>query len=219
MADDRADDERPPEEIGAPRLERHVPGTDGPQPPVAPRIARAVIVGLLFSVVPVLLTHLVLTSGEGPFDPQALGAAIPVIAVAIWLSRPRDRWYAVGDRGLAIGERFFGQVRWDALLFEETDRVEVSAQRAETRAGAYRFTGYRFVFDGGGKKRIVVEGQVEEPEPHGEEIRLPEDEDLPSPHELPALRAAVQAWEAATGKTAELEGVRGLASRAPPGSS
>lgn len=197
---------KPPNDIGEPRLELYVPADAGPEPAVLPRLVKAVVVGTIFSLFPVILTNLILTRAEPGFDPVSLAAAIPVIAVAFWLFRPRERWYAVGDRGFALGEKFFGEIRWENVPFADIDAVEIELRRLSSAAGTYRFTGYRIIWDGGRKKRVVLEGQVDEPEPHGAEVRLPSERELPAQHELRAILPAIEAWERATGRRAGVSG-------------
>lgn len=197
------DEVSPPETIGPLRLNLHVAANDAQQAPQAPRLVRATVVGVMFSALPIMLTHLVLAGEEGGFDPRAFLAAIPVLAVSIWLSRPRDHWFAVGPLGFAQGERFFGEVRWDVLLHDDIENVSIETHRAVDSTGAYRFTGYRVTFESGPKKRVVIEGQAEETPPMGTQVRLPSEEDLPETHELRALRAAVLTWQSKTGRVAE----------------
>lgn len=196
-------EERPPAEIGQARLRMQVSASDGPQPSLGPRLARALFIGLLFSVIPIMLTNLVLKEGNTSFHPTSLVAAVPVVAVAFWLLRPRDRWYAVGDAGFALGERFFGQVRWDRADYAEIESVAVDVRRVSDGQGQYRFTGYRFTFDGGRKKRFVLEGEVQETPPRGTEVHLPTDEELPAQHELRFARLAASTWAERTGRRVE----------------
>lgn len=196
------DDVLPPPEIGPVTDRLHLTPEDVPQPSPAARWARTVVVGLMFSVLPVLLTNYVLTKDMARLHPFAFSAMIPVFAVAIALMKPRERWYALGEAGLAVGERFFGQVRWEVAPFAEVTAVEVELKRVGGASEDYRFTGFRYDFTrpkGGG---LLVEGVVEETPPRGAEIRLPPDEALPERHELRIARRARIAWERATGRKA-----------------
>lgn len=192
----------PPDGIGTVRTLLHLAPEDRPQPPPAARFVKALFVGTMFSVIPILLSNWILTRGEGRLHPFAPAAAIPVIATAFALLRPKERWYALGTDGVAAGERFFGQVRWDFVRFAEVDRVEVRVKRFADATDGYRFTGYRYAFEG--KKSLRLEGEVEEPEPRGTRIHLPKDEELPEKHELRIARGARLAWEAATGGKADI---------------
>lgn len=194
----------PPDEIGAVTARLHLTPEDLPQPDPVARAVKTTLVGLMFSVVPVILTHFVLTRGEAGFDPVALAAAIPVLFTAFSLLKPRERWYALGEDGLALGERFFGQVRWEAVRYDEVGAVEIRLKRYADSEGQYRFTGYRYAFQVGNRRRVVLEGEVREPEPRGRVIRLPDDAELPERHELRIARTARAAWEARTGKKADI---------------
>ncbi len=186
-------DEQAPDAIGPPRLVLRVDASLDPAPPF-PRVLRAVLVGLLFSVFPVLLTSVVLTREATEFDPQALTAAIPVVATSVWLSRPRDRWYAVGADGFALGERFFGQVRWELCRFGETTGLRIEI--LPPKRGDDDHVAYRFTFEG--SQRVVVEGRA-----RGTPGSIPSAKGLSHGHELVALRAAADAYERATGRAPE----------------
>lgn len=198
-----SEDLPPPEAIGKANV-RVAVAKAGDQPPNgASQAIRAGIVGLLFSVVPIILTNLVLTRGQPGFHPTSLIAAVPVVAMAYWLFRPRDRWYAVGEDGLALGERFFGEVRWDHALYKDIDGVTLELRRILNGLGEYVSTGYRYTFASGRRRRFVFEGQVRESEPRGTSIRLPADSELPQDHELRFARSAASAWAERTGRRVE----------------
>lgn len=191
----------PPEDIGPVRVHVHSTAKDR-QEPRLPSLVRSGMVGLMFSVVPVLMTNYLLTREDPSVDPRAFLAAVPVILTSLWLLRPRDRWYAVGRQGFAIGEKHFGQVRWESVLYTDVDAVKVVLRRVSD-GQTYRFTGYRYTFEQG-RRRVVLEGEVQEPEPRGTKIHLPADSELPEEHELRAARNARAEWSKATGRKAEI---------------
>lgn len=177
----------PPEGLGASILTLQI-SPDGKGAPLVPRVLRAFFVGAVFSILPVALTNLILTEEGAGFDPRALMAAIPVWGTAFWIMRPRERWYAVGEEGFAVGESFFGQVRWEKLIYTEMDSVEISTR--EQAQG----TAYRYVFVGG-RTRIVLEGEI-----RAADSNLEATEEFPP--ELRVASTAQQAWEKATGRGA-----------------
>ncbi|MEL6189203.1 MAG: hypothetical protein AAFU79_31665, partial [Myxococcota bacterium] len=119
------------------------------------------------------------------------------------LLRPRDRWYAVGREGFALGEKFFGEVRWEAMPYAEVKEVDVALRRIHD-GETYRFTGYRYTFAGAGRRKVVLEGEVVESPPLGTQIHLPPDGELPEDHDLRAARGARAAWSRATGLKANI---------------
>lgn len=198
-------DEAPPSTIGQTQYTLHIEAEEQAQLPPAHRIAKGSFVGLMFSVIPILLTNYILTRGEGRIDPISFSAAIPVMYVSINLLRPRDRWYALGSLGFAMGERYFGSLRWDARRFQDIERADVEVRRVTLPGGEYDFTGFRYRFFGPKKSRMDVEGEVKEAPPRGTEIHLPPDDELPPKHVLRFVRQARKQWEQATGKKAEVK--------------
>lgn len=192
----------PPDSIGVLHTRVHAPARDQ-DAPWLPRLIKAAMVGLMFSVVPILVTNFVLTREDPKIDLRAFAAAIPVMLTAGWLLRPRERWYAVGKDGFALGEKFFGEVRWEAVPYDDVESVEVELSRVSD-GESYRFTGYRYIFLRSTRRRVVLEGEVTESEPRGTQIHLPPDAELPENHDLRAARGARAAWSRATGRKATI---------------
>lgn len=183
-----------PEDIGQPRFELHMSAAEAEKLPTALRGVRALIVGLFFSILPVALTSVILTRDSPRFTPTALMAAFPVVATAYWLLRPRDRWYAVGDQGMALGEMYFGQVRWDSVRYAQVESVDIVLLNEGARC--------RFIF-GQGRKRIELEGRIASSGlPQADR---PSDEVLDAVPELRVARAAERAWTEATDRTATVQ--------------
>lgn len=193
-----------PDDIGSVRLRLQVPASRREEQG-AERYLRAAFIGLMFSPIPVLLTSLVLSKGEARFEPIALAAAVPVVIMAFWLARARDRNYALGSAGFALGEEYFGRTRWESFLYDDIERVEVSLRRVHDGVGNYRFTGYRYAFRGSARRSLVLEGEVQESSPLPQEIHLPPDHELPEDHELRAIRGARVGWSQATGRKPTVE--------------